>query len=59
MTSSLRDRVSPEDWSLRVDLAACYRLVAQHGWEDLVSTHLTVRVPGAEEQFLMDPSYRT
>ena len=52
---SLRDKVSPEEWAVRVDLAACYRLVAQYGWEDLVFTHITARVPGAAEQFLINP----
>ena len=52
---SLRDRVSAEEWATRVDLAACYRLVASFGWEDLVFTHITARVPGAEDQFLINP----
>src|SRR5512145_912456 len=52
---SRRDAVSPEEWQVRVDLAACYRLVARFGWEDLVFTHITARVPGAEEQFLINP----
>jgi ribulose-5-phosphate 4-epimerase/fuculose-1-phosphate aldolase len=52
---SLEDKVSPEEWAVRVDLAACYRLVAQYGWEDLVFTHITARVPGAAEQFLINP----
>src|SRR5262249_45380017 len=52
---SLRDKVTPEEWAVRVDLAACYRLVAHYGWEDLVFTHITVRVPGAEDQFLINP----
>ena len=52
---SLRDKVSPEEWAVRVDLAACYRLVAQYGWEDLVFTHITARAPGAAEQFLINP----
>jgi ribulose-5-phosphate 4-epimerase/fuculose-1-phosphate aldolase len=52
---SLRDRVSPEEWTARVDLAAAYRLVARYGWEDLVFTHITLRVPGADEQFLINP----
>src|SRR5262244_1102784 len=52
---SLRDTVTPEEWAVRVDLAACYRLVAHYGWEDLVFTHITVRVPGAEDQFLINP----
>jgi ribulose-5-phosphate 4-epimerase/fuculose-1-phosphate aldolase len=52
---SLRNTVSPEEWAVRVDLAACYRLVAHYGWEDLVYTHITARVPGADEQFLINP----
>ena len=52
---SLRDTVSPEEWAVRVDLAACYRLVAHFGWEDLVFTHITARVPGADDQFLINP----
>jgi len=52
---SLRDRVSPEEWQVRQDLAACYRLVADFGWSDLVFTHITARVPGTEDQFLINP----
>lgn len=52
---SLRDRVSPEEWQARVDLAACYRLVADFGWSDLIFTHITVRVPGTDNQFLINP----
>jgi ribulose-5-phosphate 4-epimerase/fuculose-1-phosphate aldolase len=52
---SLRDRVSPEEWQVRQDLAACYRLVAEFGWSDLVFTHITARVPGAEDHFLINP----
>src|SRR3989454_9644472 len=52
---SLRDKVSPEEWAVRVDLAACYRLLVRYGWEDLVFTHITMRVPGAEDQFLINP----
>jgi len=52
---SLRDKVSPEEWAVRADLAACYRLVAHYGWEDLVFTHITARVPGTEGQFLINP----
>jgi ribulose-5-phosphate 4-epimerase/fuculose-1-phosphate aldolase len=37
---SLKDKVSPEEWQLRVDLAACYRLVAAYGWSDLF-THIS------------------
>lgn len=52
---SLQDRVSPEEWQTRVDLAACYRLVANFGWSDLVFTHITARVPGEEDRFLINP----
>ena len=51
---SLRDRVSPEEWALRVDLAAAYRLVALFGWDDLIFTHLSARVPGPEHHFLIN-----
>jgi len=51
----LKEVVSPEEWAARVDLAACYRLVAEFGWSDLVFTHITVRVPGTDDQFLINP----
>ena len=53
--SKLRDQVSAEEWQARVDLAAAYRLVAMYGWDDLVFTHLTMRVPGPEHHFLINP----
>lgn len=53
--TSLKGKVSPEEWAVRVDLAACYRLVSRFGWEDLVLTHISMRVPGAEDQFLINP----
>lgn len=52
---SMQDRVSPEEWQTRVDLAACYRLVANFGWSDLIFTHITARVPGEEDRFLINP----
>jgi ribulose-5-phosphate 4-epimerase/fuculose-1-phosphate aldolase len=52
---SLRDQVSAEEWAVRVDLAAAYRLVAHYGWDDLIFTHLTARVPGPQEHFLINP----
>jgi ribulose-5-phosphate 4-epimerase/fuculose-1-phosphate aldolase len=52
---SLKDKVSPEEWQLRVDLAACYRLVALHGWSDLVFTHISARIPGPGHYFLINP----
>jgi ribulose-5-phosphate 4-epimerase/fuculose-1-phosphate aldolase len=47
--------VSPEEWQVRVDLAAAYRLVADYGWDDLVFTHISARVPGPEHHFLINP----
>jgi ribulose-5-phosphate 4-epimerase/fuculose-1-phosphate aldolase len=47
--------VSVEEWQLRVDLAACYRLVALYGWSDLVFTHISARIPGPEHHFLINP----
>jgi ribulose-5-phosphate 4-epimerase/fuculose-1-phosphate aldolase len=52
---SLKDKVSPEEWNIRVDLAAAYRLVAYYGWDDLIFTHLSARVPGPEHHFLLNP----
>lgn len=52
---SLKGRVSDEEWQLRCDLAACYRLVAAYGWSDLVFTHISVRLPGPEYHFLINP----
>jgi ribulose-5-phosphate 4-epimerase/fuculose-1-phosphate aldolase len=53
--ASLREVVSAEEWQLRVDLAACYRLVAMYGWSDLVFTHVSARLPGPEHHFLINP----
>jgi ribulose-5-phosphate 4-epimerase/fuculose-1-phosphate aldolase len=52
---SMQSRVEPQEWAARVDLAACYRLVADFGWDDLVFTHISARVPGTEDQFLINP----
>ena len=52
---SLKGKVSPEEWAVRVDLAAAYRLVSRYGWEDLVFTHISARVPGTEDHFLINP----
>ncbi|QBB69294.1 class II aldolase/adducin family protein [Pseudolysobacter antarcticus] len=53
--NSIRDQVSPQEWQTRVDLAACYRLVALYGWDDLVFTHISARVPGGDHHFLINP----
>ena len=52
---SLKGKVSEEEWALRVDLAAAYRLVAHFSWDDLIFTHLSARVPGPEHHFLLNP----
>jgi ribulose-5-phosphate 4-epimerase/fuculose-1-phosphate aldolase len=52
---SLKGKVSDEEWAVRVELAALYRLVAHHGWDDLIYTHISARLPGPEHQFLINP----
>ena len=52
---SMKDQVSADEWQLRCDLAACYRLVAMYGWSDLIFTHISARVPGPEHHFLINP----
>ena len=52
---SMREKVSDEEWALRIDLAAAFRLVAFYGWDDLIFTHLSARVPGTEHHFLINP----
>ena len=51
----IKDQVSAEEWQTRVELAAFYRLVAKHGMDDLVGTHISARVPGHPDQFLLNP----
>jgi ribulose-5-phosphate 4-epimerase/fuculose-1-phosphate aldolase len=55
---SVREAVSEAEWQLRVDLACAYRLVASFGWDDLIFTHLSVRIPGPEHHFLLNPYNR-
>jgi ribulose-5-phosphate 4-epimerase/fuculose-1-phosphate aldolase len=52
---SLKGRVSAEEWQARVDCAALYRLVALHGWDDMIFTHISMRVPGPDHHFLINP----
>ena len=52
---SLKSSVSADEWQLRVDLAAGYRLVAAYGMSDLVFTHISARIPGPEHHFLINP----
>src|SRR5271168_5312511 len=54
-SASLAGKVSEEEWKARVDLAALYRLVALFGWDDMIYTHISARVPGPEHHFLINP----
>src|SRR5258706_5711345 len=54
-TISLQSKVSAEEWAMRVDIAACYRLVALFGMNDLVYNHISGRVPGEDGHFLINP----
>ena len=48
-------QMSDAERAVRIDLAACYRLVALYGWDDLIFTHISARVPGPEHHFLINP----
>lgn len=52
---SMEGKVSAEEWAIRLDLAAAYRIVAHYGWDDLIFTHLSARIPGPEHHFLLNP----
>jgi ribulose-5-phosphate 4-epimerase/fuculose-1-phosphate aldolase len=56
---SLKHVVSEDEWNLRVNLAACYRLVAMYGWSDLIFTHISAKLPesvsGKDHHFLINP----
>jgi ribulose-5-phosphate 4-epimerase/fuculose-1-phosphate aldolase len=53
--TSVKELVLEQEWNARVNLAAAYRLVAHYGWDDLIFTHLSARVPGPEHHFLINP----
>jgi len=55
VASNVRQQVSEDEWQTRVHLAACYRIIAMHGWDDLVFTHISAGVPGPDEHFLINP----
>ena len=48
-------QMSDAERAVRIDLAACYRLVALYGWDDLVFTHISARLPGPDHHFLINP----
>ncbi|MDQ1708468.1 MAG: hypothetical protein QOJ88_1679, partial [Pyrinomonadaceae bacterium] len=53
--TSVNEAIPEQEWQVRVDLAAAYRLVAHYGWDDLIFTHLSARVPGPDHHFLINP----
>ena len=53
--TTVRQQVTADEWQARVELAAAYRLVAHFGWDDLIFTHISARVPGHGDQFLINP----
>jgi ribulose-5-phosphate 4-epimerase/fuculose-1-phosphate aldolase len=55
MSRSVREQVSAQEWEARVNLAAAYRLFSHFGWDDLIFTHISARVPGPEHHFLINP----
>lgn len=55
LNKPVREQVSKEEWQARVDLAACYRLMAEFGMVEMVANHISVRVPGTHDQFLINP----
>jgi len=52
--ANLKSNVSPEEWQARVDLAACYRLMDVYGMTDLIANHISLRVPGEPDHFLIN-----
>ena len=55
LSASVKGRVSEGEWQARVELAALYRLIALQGWDDAIFTHVSMRVPGPEHHFLINP----
>lgn len=53
--SAIQQQVSSQEWEARINLAAAYRLVALYGWDDLIFTHISARIPGTEHHFLINP----
>jgi ribulose-5-phosphate 4-epimerase/fuculose-1-phosphate aldolase len=53
--SSLRSQVTEEEWAVREELAAFYRVVHRYGMSQLTNNHITLKVPGAEDHFLLNP----
>lgn len=54
-TPSVRDRVSAEEWAARVELACAYRIAGHHGWNHMVFNHISYKIPGSKNEFLLNP----
>ena len=54
-SSPIPASMTESEWQTRIDLAACYRLVAHYQWDDMIFTHLSARVPGKDHHFLINP----
>ncbi|APV48695.1 class II aldolase [Betaproteobacteria bacterium GR16-43] len=52
--ASMKGRVSPAEWKARIDLAACYRLVARYEMADMMANHISAAVPGEDGAFLIN-----
>ncbi|MEL7446759.1 MAG: class II aldolase/adducin family protein, partial [Pseudomonadota bacterium] len=52
---SIKDQVSKEEWQARLDLAACYRIFDHLGWSESIYNHISLKVPGEENTFLINP----
>jgi len=55
MSAVLSPKINPQEWALRVQLAAAYRIADKLGWSELIYTHISARVPGPEHHFLINP----
>src|ERR1700758_2688356 len=55
VVKSVREQVTPEEWNARVNLAAAYRLTALYGYTEMIANHISCRVPGHHDQFLINP----
>ena len=55
LVKSVRDQVSAEEWQIRVDLAACYRLMAHYCMTEMIANHISMRLPGSHDEFLLNP----
>jgi ribulose-5-phosphate 4-epimerase/fuculose-1-phosphate aldolase len=52
---SVREQVSAAEWAVRVNLAACYRLMHEFGMVEMIANHISARIPGTDNEFLINP----